>query len=170
MTAQKNLGDRQRCLLLFIDPFSFSYPLLSFLLPLSSLEQMGGWPCGLRQSARARPGVCSGGGARGLGPVSAAAAESAARPGGGKEGSSRWASPEHAGWARRRRPRHLGSAGSASGGGRDTKGARAPAPTSTPRSRVPRTSQRALQSHEDLAEPAVPPGASTRGAAAQQVR
>ena len=60
MTAQKNLGDRQRCLLLFIDPFSFSYPLLSFLHPLSSLEQMGGWPCGR---------------ARELGPASTAAAE-----------------------------------------------------------------------------------------------
>ncbi|KAG2633294.1 hypothetical protein PVAP13_2NG280306 [Panicum virgatum] len=43
----------------------------------------------------------------------------------GGQGSSRWASPEHAGWARRWRPRHLGSAGSASGGGRDTGGARA---------------------------------------------
>jgi len=73
MTAQKNLGDRQRCLLLFIDPFSFSYPLLSFLLPLSSLEQMGGWPCGR---------------ARELGPASAVAAERAARSGGAGGGGA----------------------------------------------------------------------------------
>jgi len=131
MTAQKNLGDRQRCLLLFIDPFSFSYPLLSFLHPLSSLEQMGGWPCGrarelgpastaaAERAARhcgssgggaraARPGGGSGGGARGLGPVSAAAAESAARPGGGSGGGARrlgQAAAERAGWARLRRRR-----------------------------------------------------------------
>jgi len=80
----------------------------------------------------------------------------------GERGLGQRRRPRHqgsTGSARPRRPRHLGSAGSVSGGGRDTGGARAPAPTSTPRSRVPPTIQCALQSHEDLAVLAVPPGA-----------